>query len=181
MEISPLLLLLLLLLIVAFISLSSLSSKRMKLPPRPPTWFLLGHSHLFPNLRCSSFFPSLKEKLGPIFRLTFGRLHFVVVASAALTHEALLQKGSIFSARPRIPSRKIFTSSFHGVASSHGPYWRFMRRNLVSRTLSPSNTLAFKHSRNEVLHRMIARFRQSRTMASAPVPVHEICRLGCHA
>ncbi|KAI3498009.1 hypothetical protein L1887_33696 [Cichorium endivia] len=71
------------------------------------------------------------------------------LAGQDLAHEILIQKGSVFSDRPR-------TFGFPTIASaSFGPIWRVLRRNLASEILLPSHVKSYswkldEHRINEI-------------------------------
>ncbi|PPD80195.1 hypothetical protein GOBAR_DD22890 [Gossypium barbadense] len=77
----------------------------------------------------------------------------IFVFDRSLTHQALIQSGSLFSDRPKsLPANKIMNSNQHNISSgSYGPNWRLFRRNLTSEILHPSRVKSYSHARKWVL------------------------------
>ncbi|KAH7300433.1 hypothetical protein KP509_24G062400 [Ceratopteris richardii] len=95
--------------------------------------------------------------LGPIFTLYVGNMPIIYVTSAALAHEALIEKGALFAARPRLPTNTIFNNNFRTISSAtYGHHWRIMRRNLVQEMMSISKIRSFKTIRQKVADDLLA-------------------------
>lgn len=110
--------------------------------------------------------------------LRLGRVPVIFVTSAALAHEALVEKGVLFAARPHLPSRKLFTNNYRNINSaSYGAYWRAMRRNLVREMLGSAKILSFKPTRERVLDQMILRLRGEAEHNEGVVAVYGNCRV----
>ncbi|KAI4298660.1 hypothetical protein L6164_032193 [Bauhinia variegata] len=111
------------------------------LPPGPPGWPLVGN--LFQVILQRRHFiyavRDLREKYGPIFTMQMGQRTLVIITSADLIHEALIQRGSTFSSRPAdSPIRLIFSMGKCAINSAeYGPLWRALRRNLVTEMINP--------------------------------------------
>ncbi|MCO5552455.1 hypothetical protein L7F22_005967 [Adiantum nelumboides] len=154
-------LLLLLLSLVCALLLLLRRRPRLNLPPRPsPRLPLLGDilhlRHL--NQNPHSYLDYLCHRLGPIFTLSLGRIPFIYITSASLVHEALVEKGRIFAARPQLPSRAVITGNYRSInTSSYGAHWRTMRRNLVQEMLTIPKVLSFKSARIRILDNLISR------------------------
>lgn len=66
-----------------------------------------------------------------------------------MAHQILIQKGAVFSDRPRtLPVRNISSSAY-------GPTWRVLRRNLASEVLHPSRVKSYGSGRKWVLKILI--------------------------
>lgn len=169
-----------LLLIISFIFLRLVLWRiwRCKnLPPGPPTWPIVGNLLQIGFAR-GAFNVSVKkfqERYGTIFTLWVGPHPLLMVASRELAHEALIQKGSLFSDRP--PARgmqKIFTSNQHSISSApYGPLWRSLRRNLVSEALSPSAMKAFGEVREWGIGRLVENLKNEAARNGGVVSVVE--------
>ncbi|CAH9148701.1 unnamed protein product [Cuscuta epithymum] len=137
------------------------NGKRPNLPPGPPGWPVVGN--LFQVARSGKTFlqyvRDLKPEYGPIFTLRMGTRTMVIITSADLAHEALIQKGQIFANRPaETPTRSIFSSNKFSVnASVYGPVWRSLRKNMVQNMLSSARFKEFRDARVAAMDRLIDR------------------------
>ncbi|KAF8397876.1 hypothetical protein HHK36_016801 [Tetracentron sinense] len=138
-------------------------SKSLKLPPGPPGWPVVGN--LFQvALSDKQFFQYVRDiqpKYGPIFTLYMGSRTLIIVSSAELAREALIEKGQVFASRPReTPTRTIFSSNKFTVNSAvYGPAWRSLRRNMVQGMLSAARLKEFHGVRDSAMDRLIDRLR----------------------
>ncbi|KAF7840648.1 cytochrome P450 77A1 [Senna tora] len=120
---------------------STTGSGPKNLPPGPPGWPIVGN--LFQVILQRRHFiyvvRDLREKYGPIFTMQMGQRTLVIVTSADLIHEALIQRGPLFASRPAdSPIRLIFSMGKCAINSAvYGPLWRSLRRNFVSEMISP--------------------------------------------
>ncbi|KAG5574866.1 hypothetical protein H5410_055000 [Solanum commersonii] len=138
-------------------------SKTPNLPPGPPGWPVVGN--LFQvagsGKQFFEYIRDLKPKYGSIFTLKMGSRTMIIITSADLAHEALIEKGQIFASRPREnPTRTIFScNKFTVNAAVHGPVWRSLRRNMVQNMLSPSRLKEFRDCREIGMEKLIERIR----------------------
>ncbi|WVZ26275.1 hypothetical protein V8G54_004819 [Vigna mungo] len=141
----------------------SLQTKTINTPPGPLhipivtsiQWLLKSFSQLEPILR------NLHAKFGPIVTIRIGSSRAIFIADRTLAHQALVQKGSLFSDRPKaLAASKILTSDQRNISSaSYGPTWRILRRNLTSEVLHHSRVKSFSEIRNWVLQALLARLK----------------------
>ncbi|CAN6452386.1 unnamed protein product [Victoria cruziana] len=164
MSLTTLTALLLLLSTVVFMVLRRLCRRRQpNLPPGPAGWPVVGN--LVQIARAGRpFMDTVKElhqQYGPIFTLRMGGRTLVVVCSARLAHEALIQKGQFFASRPReYPTKSVFScNKFTVNSATYGPVWRSLRRNLVSEMLAPSRVKEFRPVRRRSLDQLVDRLR----------------------
>ncbi|GKF50825.1 cytochrome P450 89A2-like protein, partial [Tanacetum coccineum] len=76
------------------------------------------------------------------------------VGSHSLAHEILIQKGALFSDRPKtIPVLRISTSTY-------GPTWRILRRNLTSEIMHPYRIKSYSWARSWVLCNLIDKIQE---------------------
>ncbi|KAF7148536.1 hypothetical protein RHSIM_Rhsim03G0105900 [Rhododendron simsii] len=139
-------------------------AKKLNLPPGPPGWPVVGN--LFQVARSGKpFFEYVRDillpKYGPIVTLRMGTRTMIIISSAELAHEALIEKGQVFATRPREnPTRIIFScNKFTVNAALYGPVWRSLRRNMVQGMLSSARLKQFGTVRNVAMDRLIARIK----------------------
>ncbi|KAK6156308.1 hypothetical protein DH2020_010556 [Rehmannia glutinosa] len=142
---------------------SSSNAKKLNLPPGPPGYPVVGN--LFQVARSGKpFFQYVRDlipKYGPILTLKMGTRTMIIVSSADLAHEALIEKGQVFATRPREnPTRTIFSSNKFTVnAAFYGPVWRSLRRNMVQNMLSAARVKEFRRAREAAMDTLICRLK----------------------
>ncbi|CAI9278804.1 unnamed protein product [Lactuca saligna] len=130
-----------------------------KLPPGPSlissNFILLTNSlsELEPILR------KFKSKYGPLITLSIGSRPSIFVGNHSLAHQVLIQKGAVFSDRPRTLAVRNISSS------AYGPTWRVLRRNLASEVLHPSRVKSYSWARKWVLQILLGRLREQKEAA----------------
>ncbi|KAM7506236.1 hypothetical protein LguiB_005140 [Lonicera macranthoides] len=112
------------------------------LPPGPPGWPLVGNlvQVILQKRPFMYVVRDLREKYGPIFTMQMGQRTLVIVTSADLIHEALVQRGPTFASRPPdSPIRLMFSVGKCAINSAeYGPLWRTLRRNFVTELINPT-------------------------------------------
>ncbi|EAZ30650.1 hypothetical protein OsJ_14702 [Oryza sativa Japonica Group] len=135
----------------------------LRLPPGPPGWPVVGNllQVVFAGKPFIHYIRDLRREYGPIVKLQMGVRTLVVISSAELVHEALVEKGREFATRPaESPIRSIFSSGKFTVNSAvYGPEWRSLRRNMVSGMLSAARLREFRPARLRAMERFVARVR----------------------
>lgn len=131
-----------------------LTHRKKNLPPGPSflssNFLLLTNS--LPGLE--PILKALKTKYGPLITLTIGSRPSIFVGTHSLAHQILIQKGAVFSDRPRTFAVRNISSS------SYGPTWRMLRRNLASEVLHPSRVKSYSWARKWVLDILINRLHE---------------------
>ncbi|XP_057980001.1 cytochrome P450 77A2-like [Malania oleifera] len=159
--------------LIFFLSRKAKSKRRFKLPPGPPGWPVVGN--LFQVAGSGKpFFQYVKgllPKYGPIFTLKMGTRTMIVISSAELAHEALVQKGPVFATRPREnPTRNIFSNNKFTVnAAVYGSVWRSLRRNMVQNALSATRLKEFRMVRDAAMDKFVNRLRVEADSAGGAV------------
>ncbi|KAL0452069.1 UNVERIFIED_CONTAM: cytochrome [Sesamum latifolium] len=139
------------------------TAKKLNLPPGPPGPPVVGN--LFQVARSGKpFFQYVRElipKYGPILTLKMGTRTMIIVSSAELAYEALIEKGQIFASRPREnPTRTIFScNKFTVNAAIYGPVWRSLRRNMVQNMLSAARVREFHRAREVAMDKLVDRLK----------------------
>ncbi|GJV61744.1 cytochrome P450 89A2-like protein [Tanacetum coccineum] len=125
-----------------------------KLPPGPS---FLYSTYLILTNSVYNFEPiliRLKAIYGPFITLPIGFNPCFFVGSHSLAHEILIQKGALFSDRPKtIPVLRISTSTY-------GPTWRILRRNLTSEIMHPYRIKSYSWARSWVLCNLIDKIQE---------------------
>ncbi|GER28922.1 cytochrome P450 [Striga asiatica] len=139
------------------------NSNNPKLPSGPPGHPVVGNLFqvAFSGKQFFEYARDLIPIYGPIFTLRMGSRTIIVVASASLAHEALIEKGPVFATRPsENPTRTIFSSNKFTVnAALHGPVWRSLRRNMVHNMLAPARVRDFQTVRESAMDTFVSRLR----------------------
>ncbi|MQL73741.1 hypothetical protein Taro_006091 [Colocasia esculenta] len=150
------------------------------LPPGPPGWPVVGNLFQVALQRRSFMYVvrDLREKYGPIFTMQMGQRTLVIITSAELIHEALVQRGPQFASRPEdSPTRLLFSVGKCTVNSApYGPLWRALRRNFVAEIVTPAKVRQFGWIRDWAIENHLRRLRREREEAGA-VEVMANCRL----
>ncbi|GAV85189.1 p450 domain-containing protein [Cephalotus follicularis] len=150
------------------------------LPPGPPGWPLLGNlAQIILQGRHFVFVVGdLRAKYGPIFTMQMGQRTFIIVTSAELIHEALVQRGATFASRPPdSPIRLLFSVGKCAINSAeYGPLWRVLRKNFVTELINPTRIKQCSWIRNWALENHMKRL-QKEAYESKFVEVLSNCRL----
>ncbi|KAM0047897.1 putative cytochrome P450 [Helianthus debilis subsp. tardiflorus] len=129
----------------------SIPVRPKKLPPGPS---FLYSTYLMLTTSLLNFEPiliNLKARYGPLFTLPIGFRTNIFVGSHSLAHQLLVQKGAVFSDRPKsVITRTIATSSY-------GSTWWLFRRNLASEVMHPARIRSYSWARKWVLQVLIER------------------------
>lgn len=150
------------------------------LPPGPPGWPIVGNLIQVILQRRPFIFVArdLREKYGPIFTMQMGQRTLIIVSSAELIHEALVQRGPLFASRPAdSPIRLVFSVGKCAVNSAeYGPLWRTLRRNFVTELINPSRIKQCSWIRKWAIESHLDRLRKENSEKGF-VEVMSNCRL----
>ncbi|VVA97130.1 unnamed protein product [Arabis nemorensis] len=149
--------------LLLIITRRSSNSKRVKLPPGPPGWPVVGNLFQFARSgkQFYEFVDDLRKKYGPIFTLRMGSRTMIIISDSTLAHDVLIQRGPMFATRPKEnPTRTIFSSNTFTVnASVYGPVWRSLRRNMVQNMLSSTRFKEFGSVRQSAMDKLAERIK----------------------
>ncbi|GLJ31798.1 hypothetical protein SUGI_0639630 [Cryptomeria japonica] len=137
--------------------LYKLKSKGIKLksPPGPRPWPLLGNLHLLGNHPHQSL-SALAKIYGSIMFLRLGSVPTVVVSSPAMAKEFLKAHDLVFASRPNCAVGKYICYNHRDVAFvPYGAYWRQMRKLCTVELLTVKRIESFRFVREEEVSAMI--------------------------
>ncbi|KAJ6394513.1 hypothetical protein OIU77_023672 [Salix suchowensis] len=132
-----------------------LFGRKLKLPPGPKPWPIIGNFNLIGPLPHRSLH-ELAKKYGPIMQIRFGSVP-VVVGSSAEVAEAILKTHDISLAdRPKIAAGKYTTYNYSDITwSQYGPYWSQLRKFCNMEIFSPKRLDFYQDVRVEELHSLL--------------------------
>lgn len=143
-----------------------------RLPPGPPAfWPFIGHGFFSISKRYSNI-STLEAQYGPILTLWQGSTPSILISGVDVAREALVERGSVIASRPRPPSRAIVTNNYQIInASAYGPYWRNLRRNLVSCVMGSGRRSEIKPARKFVIESLVESLKKEAAENTGVVPV----------
>ncbi|XP_043705492.1 flavonoid 3'-monooxygenase CYP75B137-like [Telopea speciosissima] len=105
-------------------------------PPGPKPWPIIGNVNLIGPLPHRSIH-SLSQQYGPLIQLRFGSVPVVVASSVSMAK--LLQNHVLnFASRPKTAAGKHTAYNYSAmIRSSHGPYWRYLRKIYLTELFTP--------------------------------------------
>nr|DAD27473.1 TPA_asm: hypothetical protein HUJ06_028941 [Nelumbo nucifera] len=112
--------------------LSRTSRPRLRLPPSPMALPVFGHLHLLGPSPHQAFH-KLAARYGPLFYLRLGSVPHVVVSSPEIAKDFLRTHELAFSARPQSEAARQISYNFADFSFiPYGPYWKFMKKLIMS-------------------------------------------------
>ncbi|KAL6629326.1 hypothetical protein ACP70R_029091 [Stipagrostis hirtigluma subsp. patula] len=155
------------------------NQKTGRLPPGPPALlflakFLASGRSIYDV--ASPLLRDLHARYGPVVSLRLANTH-VFVADRRLAHRMLVQGGATFADRPPAAEpRPLFTAGGRDISgSSHGSYWRLVRRNLAGKALHPSCVGLFAPARRSACDALVRSLRE-RGANGEPVTLRPLLR-----
>ncbi|KAH9330514.1 hypothetical protein KI387_002622, partial [Taxus chinensis] len=129
---------------------------KLKLPPGPRGWPLLG------NLLQIGSVPHLgmrkiNKKYGPLVYIKIGLVPAVVTDDPTYVKEFLLKQDRVFASRPRSIASDYLTYEGNDIAfAPYGSHWRSMKRICSAELLSPKKVeYTFRQGRNDEMQCMV--------------------------
>ena len=118
--------------IIVFLTIYLSVRKPKGIPPGPPlTLPLLGDLPLLAAGDVLKTFRKLRKQHGDIFSFYMGKELMIVINSYRLIHKAAVQRGHLFSARPKNYMTNV-SSEGKGILFSSGTFWKNQRRFVYS-------------------------------------------------
>ncbi|KAL2628812.1 hypothetical protein R1flu_013498 [Riccia fluitans] len=164
------------LVLVTVVVSRQLFGKKLKMPPGPKGLPIFGTLFKTRGPKTHIILREMAKEWGPIYTLKTGMRYFVVVSSPEITLDALVKDAQTFSGRPKLVSRLNFTGWRSVNSAMYGPYWRGIRKNLVTHVLSTSKVASFLPFREEELTTLIQRVKDQAAKNDNVVSVLSHCR-----
>ncbi|GAA0170175.1 oxygenase [Lithospermum erythrorhizon] len=132
-----------------------LLQKKLKLPPGPKPWPIIGNLNLMGTLPHRSLH-QLSNKHGPLMQLWFGSMPVVVGSSVDMARIFLKTMDLNFVGRPKTAAGKYTTFNYSDITwSPYGPYWRQARRMCLMELFSSKRLDSYEYIRTEELNSLL--------------------------
>ncbi|XP_074358665.1 trimethyltridecatetraene synthase-like [Apium graveolens] len=128
---------------------------KLKLPPGPKPWPIIGNLNLIGTLpHCS--FHQLSQKYGPIMQLQFGSSPVVILSSPNMAEIMLKENDLLFASRPKTAAGKYTVYNYSDMTwSSYGPYWAQLRKICLMEIFSGKRLDSFQYIRVEEMKKLM--------------------------
>ncbi|KAL3679229.1 hypothetical protein R1sor_022185 [Riccia sorocarpa] len=124
-------------------------SRKLRLPPGPPGWPVLGHL-LILGSRPHLSLMKLSQKYGPLMFLKLGSVPLVVASSARMAKILLRTQDHIFAGRPPSLTGEVLLYNYQDLSfAPYNDHWRRTRRIVESSIFSPKRLQSFEKLRDE--------------------------------
>ncbi|KAB1223255.1 Flavonoid 3'-monooxygenase [Morella rubra] len=144
----------------------SFRSHKLKLPPGPKPWPIIGNLNLIGSLPHQSLH-KLSQKYGPIMQLKFGSFPVVVASSPEMAKQFLKTQDHIFASRPQTAAGRLTNYNFTDITwAPYGPYLRQGRKIYVSELFNSRRLESYEYIRVEERRALV-----SRLFASSGEPI----------
>ncbi|XP_031281311.1 trimethyltridecatetraene synthase-like [Pistacia vera] len=147
---------------VALVLLSRrLRKPKLKLPPGPKPWPIIGNLNLIGPLPHRSIH-ELSQKYGAIMHLKFGSFPVVVGSSVEMAKTILKTDDVHFAGRPKIAAGKYTTYNYSDITwSPYGPYWRQARKMCLMELFSAKRLESYEYIRVEEMKLLLKGLQKS--------------------
>ncbi|KAK3428365.1 hypothetical protein EUGRSUZ_F04403, partial [Eucalyptus grandis] len=134
----------------SFLLLSGhLRRRKLKLPPGPKPWPIIGNLNLISPLLHRSLH-ELSRIYGPIMKLQLGSCNVVVCSSADMAKAILKTHDAVFAYRPRNAAGKYTAYNYSGMTwSPYGPYFQQVRKIFLAQLFSAARLQSSEYIRVE--------------------------------
>lgn len=130
------------------------SGRKLKLPPGPRPWPIVGNLPQLGELPHRAMH-ELAKKYGPLVHLQFGSFPAVVGSSLELAELMLKTKDISFAGRPVTAAGKYMVFGCSDITwSQYGPYWRQARKICTIELLSVRRLDSYENIRSEESHNL---------------------------
>lgn len=132
-----------------------LRRRKLKLPPGPKPWPIIGNFNFIGSLPHRSLH-ELSKKYGPIMMLKFGSVPVLVGSSVEMARLFLKTHDVVFSGRPKTAAGKYTTYNYSNITwSQYGPYWRQARKMCLMELFSAKRLESYEYIRKEELNSVL--------------------------
>lgn len=108
---------------------------RLRRPPSPPSWPVVGHLHLLGRIPHQAFH-KLSCQYGPLMHLFLGSKRCVIVSNSEMAKQFLKTNESFFLNRPiRLNINYLTYGSADFTFAPYGPYWKFLKKLCMTELL----------------------------------------------
>nr|GME03603.1 cytochrome P450 CYP82D47-like [Ipomoea batatas]GME09398.1 cytochrome P450 CYP82D47-like [Ipomoea batatas] len=126
------------------------SNRNRVLPPEiPGAWPIIGHLHLLgAQIPLARILAAIADKHGRIFSLWLGMHRAVVISDREFLKECFTTHDKALAGRPESTAGEYLGYNYAGFGFlSYGPYWRKIRKLVLSEVLSARRLEKFSHTR----------------------------------
>ncbi|KAK3006936.1 hypothetical protein RJ639_016891, partial [Escallonia herrerae] len=139
-----------------------LRRRKLKLPPGPKPWPIIGNLNLIGSLPHRSLH-QLSQKYGPIMRLKFGSNPVVVGSSVEMAKYFLKTMDVTFCGRPKMAAGKYTTYNYSDITwSPYGSYWRQARKMCLMELFSAKRLESYEYIRVEEMNSLLNELHKSK-------------------
>ncbi|XP_048323200.2 dimethylnonatriene synthase [Ziziphus jujuba] len=132
-----------------------LRRRKLKLPPGPKPWPIIGNLNLIGPLPHRSIH-DLSQEYGPIMHLKFGSCPVVVGSSVEMAKVILKTHDVTFASRPKTAAGKYTTYNYSDITwSPYGSYWRQARKMCLMELFSAKRLDSYEYIRKEEMNALL--------------------------
>ncbi|KAM5576334.1 trimethyltridecatetraene synthase-like [Rosa sericea] len=132
-------------------------SRKLKSPPGPKPWPIIGNLNLMGPIPHQSLH-KLSQTYGPIMQLKFGSRPVVIASSAEMAKQFLKTHDHVFASRPQTAAGKHLTYNYLDVTwAPYGDYWRQGRKIFITELFSSKRLESFEYIRVEEIRAFVSR------------------------
>ncbi|KAK1412918.1 hypothetical protein QVD17_34522 [Tagetes erecta] len=149
------------LIIFIWVIFKSTNAKPHHLPPTPFPLPIIGHLHLLSPTPHRDFH-NLSLRYGPLFRVFIGSVPCVVASSPETANQILKTCENSYLDRPQNSALDYLTYGSKDFAFvTYGPYWKFMKKIVMSQLLNGSTLDSLHFVRQDEVNRFITSLSQT--------------------
>nr|XP_043638517.1 cytochrome P450 93A2-like [Erigeron canadensis] len=147
------------------------------IPPTPFALPIIGHLHLLSPIPHQAFY-KLSSRYGPIFRVFLGSKPCFVVCSPEIAKEILKTNENVFVDRATNSTADYIGYGSKGlVFSPYGPYWKFMKKLVMSKLLNGQTLDMLSSVRHQEINGFISSISKSAKVGEAMDLGNEMMKL----